>query len=84
MRKRKAKNKPRDDREEDTEEMIEWRSMSQEEMDECCVRSRSPQHGEEERRSWRKKKRMSGCWTDVKQRGKNGQCIGNATKACNI
>ena len=30
------KNKPRDDREKDTEEMIEWRStMSQEEMDQC-------------------------------------------------
>ena len=27
------KNEPRDDRKEDTEEMIEWRSMSQEEMD---------------------------------------------------
>ena len=31
----KMKNKPRDDREEDTGEMIEWRSMSQEEMDQC-------------------------------------------------
>ena len=30
-----TKNNPRDDREEDTEEMIEWRSMSQDEMDEC-------------------------------------------------
>ena len=29
------KNKPRNDREEDTEEMMEWRSTSQEEMDEC-------------------------------------------------
>ena len=29
------KNKPRDDREEDTEDMFEWRSMSQEEMDQC-------------------------------------------------
>ena len=29
------KNKPRNDREEDTKEMIEWRSTSQEEMDEC-------------------------------------------------
>ena len=29
------KNKPSDDREEDTEEMIGWRSTSQEEMDEC-------------------------------------------------
>ena len=29
------KNKPRDDMEEDTGEMIEWRSMSQEEMDQC-------------------------------------------------
>ena len=29
------KNKPRDDREEDTEEMIEWRSVRQEEMDQC-------------------------------------------------
>ena len=38
-----------------------------------CTRSRSPQHGEEERRSRRKNKRMSGCWTDVKQRRKNGQ-----------
>ena len=25
---------------------------------------------------------MSGCWTDVKQRRKNGQSIGNVTKAC--
>ena len=30
----------------------------------------------------RKKKRMSGCWTDVKQRAKSGQSIGNVTKAC--
>ena len=29
------KNKHRDDREEDTEEMIGWRSMCQEEMDQC-------------------------------------------------
>ena len=45
-----------------------------------CTRSRSPQHGEEERRSRRKKKSMSGCWTDVKQRGKNGHSIGNVTR----
>ena len=25
---------------------------------------------------------MSGCWTDVKQRAKSGQSIGNVTKAC--
>ena len=30
------KNKPRDDREEDTEEMIGLRSVSQEEMEEAC------------------------------------------------
>ena len=32
------KNKPRNDREEDTEELIEWRSMSEEEMDECWTK----------------------------------------------
>ena len=31
----KMKNKPRDDREDDTGEKIEWRSMIQEEMDQC-------------------------------------------------
>ena len=31
----KVKNKPRDDREDDTGVMVEWRSMSQEEMDQC-------------------------------------------------
>ena len=31
-----------------------------------------------------KKKRMAGCWTAVKQRGKNGQIIGNVTKACRM
>ena len=25
---------------------------------------------------------MSGCWTDVKHGGENGQSIGNANKAC--
>ena len=29
------KNTPRDDRDQDTEEMIEWRYMSEEEMDQC-------------------------------------------------
>ena len=33
-----VKKKSREDREEDTEEMIEWRSMSQEEVDECWKR----------------------------------------------
>ena len=45
---------------------------------------KSPQHGEEERRSWRKKKRTSDCWTDVKQRGKTVQNIGNVTKVCSM
>ena len=35
----------------------------------------SPQHGEEEHRSGRKKKRMPGCWTVVKQRGKMSQAL---------
>ena len=29
-----------------------------------------------------RKKRMPGCWTAVKQRGKNGQGIGSVTKSC--
>ena len=39
-----------------------------------------------ERRSpdFEKKKRMSGCWTDVKQREKNGKSIGSVTKACSL
>ena len=32
------KNKSREDKEKDTEEMIEWRSMCQEEMDACWKR----------------------------------------------
>ena len=48
-----------------------------------CIRSRSPQHGEEEHSILKKvKKRMPGCWTVVKQRGMNAQSTGCVTKAC--
>ena len=30
------------------------------------------------------KKRMRGCWTVVKQRGKNGQNVGNVAKMCRM
>ena len=45
-------------------------------------RSRSPQHGEEEQILEKEKKRTQGYWIVVKQRGNNGQGIGNVTNVC--
>ena len=49
-----------------------------------CTKSSSLQHGGEERRSWRMKKRMRDCWTVVKRTGKNEQNIGSVAKMCRM
>ena len=41
-----------------------------------CTKSRSQHHEGAEHRSWRKNKRMRGCWTVVEQRAKHGQNTG--------
>ena len=53
----------------------------------CWVSAQDHEARSMERRSadlGKRRRGMSGCWSDVKQRGKNRQSIGSVTKACRM
>ena len=67
------KNKPRDDRDEDTAELIEWRSMSQEDVDQCwkalvrgaCRGSSLEWRRVRKNRKYRIRKWRADCWAGI-------------------